>query len=110
MKALVAMLVLLCAWSPSMAAKRVVDCEVNAYRGKCVFDPERGGSFSLSNPAGEGESLDGSTVVTVSIVQKGVAKASALTTSGVSSRWGEAKRSRTDPACWVGADFKVCAW
>lgn len=28
----------------------------------------------------------------------------------MNSRWGEAKRSSQDKACWVGGDFKVCAW
>ncbi len=46
----------------------------------------------------------------ISIIEKGFAKVSGLTTDGINSRWGEAKRSSQDNACWVSVDFKVCTW
>lgn len=32
-----------------------------------------------------------------------------LTSEGINSRWGEAKRSKKDKSCWIGEDFKICA-
>ena len=28
----------------------------------------------------------------------------------INSRWGEARRSRRDRACWVGEDFSICVY
>lgn len=45
----------------------------------------------------------------VDIVETNQAEVRGLTSKGINSRWGEAKRSRKQPSCWVGEDFKVCA-
>lgn len=95
------------------AAERAVKCEIQTgsskvFNGKCKFMQEDGGSFSLSNFS-EKPLFDEVTIVSVTIVEKGIAEVRGLTTRGNNSRWGEAKRSTKDPACWVGSDFKICA-
>ena len=112
-KILVGLAVLFVFVQAAQAADKTVKCEITsegkkAFNGKCIFQPEAGGSFSLSNF--KQKPLFGSiTVVSVSIIEKGVAEVRGLTTDGINSRWGEAKRSEKDKACWVGEDFKVCA-
>ena len=90
-------------------AKCVIESNaVKVFDGKCKFMSEAGGSFSLSN-ANEKPLFDEVTIVSVNFIEKGNAEVRGLTTRGNNSRWGEAKRSSQDPACWVGTDFKVCA-
>ena len=97
--------------SQAMAADRIVKCQVNTYKGSCVFSPDTPkGSFSLTNPDKNKPLIDSIAMVNVTIVEQGVAEVSGLTTEGISSRWGEAKRSAKEKACWEGEDFKVCAW
>ncbi len=98
----------------SQAADKTVKCEITngsqkAFNGKCTFLLEEGGSFSLSNLNKQKPLYGNILVVSVSIIEKGVAEVRGLTKDGNNSRWGEAKRSAKDPACWVGSDFKVCA-
>ena len=80
-----------------------------AYRGACRFVPEGGGSFTVMPPRG-GSFPGGVTAVSVSIAERGVAEVRGLTANGINSRWGTARRSSRDRACWVGADFSVCAY
>jgi hypothetical protein len=99
----------------SAASGKVVKCAVEsngqpAFHGKCLFTREEGGSFSLSSADKSKTILEGITDVSVYITEKGVAEVQGLTTDGINSRWGQAKRSTKDRACWVGSDFKVCAW
>lgn len=76
----------------------------------CEFRSEGGkGSFSLAACGGDGELFPGVLVVSVTVVSPGVAEVRGLTAAGANSRWGEARRSRKDPACWTGSDFEVCA-
>ncbi len=79
------------------------------YSGPCSFLPEAKGSFDL-DPVGRrrffGEIVD----IDVELVAPGEAEVSGLTTSGINSRWGNAHRSRRDPACWEGDDFRVCVY
>ena len=95
-------------------AKPPARCKVTGqgktrYDGACTFRPEgSGGSFSvtpLDQPA-----MSGATVLTVSITSPGVAEVRGLTAAGINSRWGEARRSKADSACWEGSDFSVCAY
>ena len=100
---------------PAMAAGRVVNCKIDnsgvpSFKGKCLFLPEKGGSFSLQNTKRDQPIMDGLLDVHVYIVEKGVAEVSSVTVNGINSRWGEATRSSTEKACWVGNGFKVCAW
>ncbi len=79
------------------------------FRGVCNFQSESNGSFSLD--AGKsGRFLKNIDVVTVYIRSRGKAEVRGLTKAGINSRWGSARRSRKDRACWLGSDFKICAW
>lgn len=78
------------------------------YKGKCDF-MRAGASFSLA-PIGRASFPGGITPVSVAIVSPGVAEVRGLTRDGVNSRWGEARRSKRDPACWEGSDFRICAY
>ncbi len=96
-------------------AKKTVKCAIEsagspAFRGSCLFRREKGGSFSLAS-AQKGKNLFPEiTDVSVYIVAKDVAEVRGLTIYGNNSRWGEARRSTKDRACWVGQDFRICAW
>ncbi len=98
----------------SLAADRVSRCQIESnhaiYKGMCVFSPGEMGSFTLSNPIEGKLLLEGISSVIVIITDKGVAEVRGLTLDGINSRWGEAKRSLREKACWVGEDFKICAW
>lgn len=78
------------------------------FRGKCNFNQFGGnGSFWVEAKSGliaERESIS------VNIVKPGVAEVYGVTTAGINSRWGEARRSSSDKACWVGSDFTICAY
>lgn len=94
---------------------RLVDCRVESegkvqVAGKCRFTPDQGGSFTLEHADPKRMVFFGEIMsVTVSIVSAGVAEVRGLTRQGVNSRWGEARRSARDRACWEGADFRICA-
>ena len=95
------------------AAARPARCVVQsagapAWRGACNFMPDGGGSFYI-DPA-RGRFPGGVSPISVSLISPGVAEVRGLTRDGVNSRWGEARRSRRDPACWVGEDFSVCVY
>jgi hypothetical protein len=77
----------------------------------CDFQPDgRNGSFSLTGRGGRGSLLPGVSVVSVSVIDPGVAEVRGLTRGGINSRWGEARRSGRDRACWDGAGFRVCVY
>ncbi|MFN3854621.1 MAG: hypothetical protein ACK4M0_09495 [Phreatobacter sp.] len=77
----------------------------------CDFQPEgRDGSFTLSARGGADAPLfRGVSVVSVMIIEPGLAEVRGLTTAGVNARWGTARRSDRDRACWEGDDFRICA-
>ena len=115
MKALAALAALLLLGSNAMAADRLVKCQIGSdakpdYQGTCLFQSDTGGSFALSNPKKDRPLYGKILVVSVYVVEPGVAEVRGLTSAGNNSRWGEAKRSSQDKACWVGEDFKICAW
>lgn len=98
----------------SRAAAKTADCVVQSggrvvLSGSCRFESEgKDGSFGLAS--GSGKPLFGEvTNLSVTVTKPGVAQVYGLTTSGVNSRWGEARRSKSDGACWVGDDFQICA-
>jgi len=78
------------------------------WRGPCDFLAERGGSFGI-RPY-RGSFGDGISDISVSIISPGVAEVRGLTRDGINSRWGQARRSRRDAACWVGEDFSICVY
>jgi hypothetical protein len=90
-------------------ARCVVSSGGETYRGACSFVAERGGSFTVS-PIGRRFLVGEVSDVSVAIVRRGVAEVRGLTSGGINSRWGEARRSSRDRACWVGSDFSVCAY
>ena len=95
------------------AAARPARCVIQSagaptWRGACNFIPDRGGSFAV-DPV-RGRCPGGASDIRVSLVSPGVAEVRGLTRDGINSRWGEARRSRRDPACWVGEDFSVCVY
>ena len=94
-------------------AWRRVDCEIQSASGRlsgpCRFVSEKGGSFALANADGEATLIGEVVMVSVAVVSPGVAEVRGLTTAGINSRWGEARRSTSDPACWEGSDFRICA-
>jgi hypothetical protein len=101
--------------SLAQGGARLVGCHVETSRGKvelsgrCRFTPETDGSFELDN-ANADRPLFGSILsLSVAIVEPGSAEVRGLTKSGINSRWGMARRSAKDPACWEGADFRICA-
>ena len=80
-----------------------------AYKGVCYFHQGKGGSFNVHLHDGK-QILPNITDISVSVVSTGVAEVRGLTTDGINSRWGSAVRSKTDPACWTGSDFEICAY
>ena len=75
------------------------------------------GSFSVTrvmNKDGITTILPNITTISVTLIAPGLAEVNGLTTTGINSRWGRARRSQEEPACWVSvadeSDFKICAW
>lgn len=102
----------LVAMAPAAAMAKTVRCDITSnegrYAGPCRFTAEAGGSFSV-DPVGRRTIVGDILSVGVTVTAPGEAQVAGLTRGGVSSRWGAASRSRRDPACWIGADFRVCA-
>src|SRR5215813_12606660 len=101
--------------STGFASEKIVSCLIKSkgalpFKGKCLFLKEEGSSFSLHNADKSKPILEGISDIHVYIVEKDVADVRGLTLDGINSRWGEAKRSSKDKACWVGSDFQICAW
>ena len=111
---------LACFDASAQAGAKIVQCDILSFpsqsvqfRGKCVFQPEGGGSFSLSAVNQQSTLFGDIAVVNVTVVEKGLAEVSGLvidkTGGGHTSRWGQARRSIQDKSCWDGADFRICA-
>lgn len=81
----------------------------NPYSGPCLFTAERGGSFTVT-PLKRRTFMSDLTSVSVYVLKPGAAEVRGMTTDGINSRWGEARRSRRDSACWEGSDFRVCVY
>lgn len=96
------------------AAGKQARCKVTSsgetYEGECGFALEPGGQGSFSLTPAEGRSFAGASSISVRIVEKGEAEVRGLTADGVNSRWGPAQRSKTERACWDGADFRICVY
>ena len=90
-------------------ARCVIDAAGAArWSGPCQFEAERGGSFTVT-PA-RGRFQNGVTSISLTIHHAGMGEVRGLTAAGVNSRWGEARRSPRDRACWIGADFSLCVY
>lgn len=90
-------------------ARCVVENSGATFRGPCLFGAERGGSFWIRPARGDRFFRDAMDV-SVTIMSPGVADVRGLTEGGLNSRWGEARRSPRDRACWIGDHFRVCAY
>jgi len=105
----------LCLFAAAVSAKpRAARCVLSGgaetpYSGPCLFAAEKGGSFTVT-PAGRRTFMGDVAGVSVYVAGDGSAEIRGLTRDGVNSRWGEARRSRRDRACWQGSDFKVCVY
>jgi hypothetical protein len=106
--------------NPAQTAKAIkstgktATCEIKSngaepFKGECKFFPEAGGSFAVSLADASKPIIDEVTSVSVYVMEPGVAEVRGLTVDGINSRWGVAKRSTKDRACWTGDDFEVCA-
>lgn len=90
-------------------ARCVIDSEGVNYAGPCQYTVAKGGTFTVTPPHGRG--FGGETLsITVYVTRPGVAEVRGLTEAGINSRWGPARRSRRDGACWNGTDFSVCVY
>ena len=109
---LIALATLACAM-PAAASAKVARCVITSsgehYTGPCTFVVERGGTFTLG-PVKPRRLILGATDVSVAMKGDGTADVRGLTTDGINSEWGEARRSRRDRACWVGSDFRICVY
>ncbi|MEO6339689.1 MAG: hypothetical protein ABIO39_06600 [Caulobacteraceae bacterium] len=115
MRARLLMVVLTMIGSTALAAPagKLARCAIQtgdgAYAGPCLFLLGPKGSFGLE--AAKTRRLVGAiTSLSVEMVGPNVAEVRGLTLDGINSRWGEAKRSKRDPACWQGSDFSVCVY
>ena len=111
---LAALAVLLIPEGAAQAKPRDAQCLVKSagapdYRGPCRFTPEERGAFTIE-PARRRSFANGITTISASMVAPGLAEVRGLTREGVNSRWGEARRSRRDRACWLGSDFSICVY
>lgn len=98
----------------SLAADKIVGCEIRmenktAYKGTCIIIPEYDGSFFLANANRQIPLFENTSMVSVSLIENDVADVLGLTSAGLRTRWGEAKRSQTDKTCWIGYEFEICA-
>jgi hypothetical protein len=100
---------------PSSATAKPALCTIQergatTFSGRCVFSPtDDKGSFSIRKANGR-QLVPGVTDVSVFVVTPGTAEVRGLTVNGIHSRWGSATRSVSNPACWQGTDFEICAY
>src|SRR5688572_27968184 len=93
---------------PRPARCVVTAAGASAWRGPCRFDARAGGSFTITPQ--RGRFAEGTTSITLDIVRPGAAEVRGMTALGINSRWGPARRSPRDRACWIGADFSLCVY
>lgn len=101
------------------AAPKVATCKITlgneiAYKGKCLFDPYEGGSFTLKPIKGEAL-FDEITLIDVYITSQRRAEVKSHTLHETLGKFsmsidGSAVRSKSQPACWNGSYFQICAW
>jgi hypothetical protein len=96
------------------AAGREIKCafsQNNAPMTKstCMFNSGKNGSFYLESTKPNGKVFLDYDMISVFIVAPGEAEVSSLY-GAHPSNWGHAKRSTSEKACWVGSDFKICAY
>ena len=96
----------------------IVRCQVRLgesdYAGPCAFTRDRGGSFSVA-PVERvvffSHSKRAPDVKAVAVLVKGSsAEVRGIATDDSETRWGEARRSHKDHACWIGDHFAICVY
>ena len=92
---------------PRTATCRIVTQGEKPYLGPCRFLPDGKGSFAVE-PIGRRFFFPSVSTISLTVTGPGQAEVSGLTAAGINSRWGEAKRSKSAPACWRGGDFRIC--
>ena len=97
------------------AAEKQVSCliashDMPTFQGNCLFTSEAGGSFTLRHASGKKPVYQDAMDIRVVIVDDDNVEVFSQTKDGINSRWGNVKRSQQDKGCWVGSDFKICAW
>jgi hypothetical protein len=78
---------------------------------RCDFRSEASdGSFSLAAVNPRNWLMPGAGTILLQVTRPGLAEV--FVVGERSSRWGEARRSKTDEACWIGSkgSFKICAY
>jgi hypothetical protein len=98
------------------AEARVARCVVvvegqSILDGPCEFRSEdRKGSFSLAAVNAQEWLMPYAGTISIWVTKPGMSEV--FVVQERSSRWGKAKRSRTDRACWIGIEgsFKICAY
>ena len=99
--------------SMALATPKTAICQIDEggrqlYKGKCQFEAQGGGSFYISHPSFvQKVGVEGLMVL---VERKNQAVVQATRIGGGGSVWGEATRSQSQKACWIGSDFKICAW
>lgn len=96
------------------AADKIATCKIveqgkTTFKGKCRFYPGAGGAFSISNVNPNKPIVNETMMINVYVVKPNVAEVGGEVYGHISN-WGQAIRSNKERACWVGSDFKICAW
>ena len=99
--------------SGAEAKPRPARCVIDAagaprWSGPCRFEAERGGSFTVTPTRGRFQ--NDVTLISLAVTSAGNGEVRGLTAAGINSRWGPARRSPRDRACWIGADFSLCVY
>lgn len=101
-----------CAAFSSSAFAKEVKCKITlnnevVVNGTCTFKPiGNDGSFRLSNKHGLYQDIE---AFKVQMMGNDAAKVYAVGYDGDSNDWGKAIRSKSNPACWKGKVFQICA-
>jgi hypothetical protein len=106
-------LVMTSALTAAPASAKTAMCVVSSlkakYSGPCSFTPGPRGSFTVSALETR-YMLPRVAAVSVAVDEYDYAKVRAVMATGVELPWGDARRSKSDRACWIGEDFRVCAY
>lgn len=91
--------------------------EINTYehaifKGDCLIHIEQGGTFTLwkKESSKPNPILGEMSTLTVFVTEKNQALVSGMTNECIQNSWGSATRSNSEPGCWIGQNFEICAW
>jgi len=92
-------------------AQCVIESEGQTFEGPCNFRAEKGGAFTITPIDPAWPFFDAYASITVQVTAPGYAqevRSLSADPSPSNSRWGDARRSTSNKACWVGRGFKIC--